>query len=227
MLKAYGSNRLTVDVDTSLYRLSFEEAEVLARAAIEKDWKDGLWMGAIESQKMDHQTEYNGLRLTIRYAFGEPKVDIMRLGKLVLDVGISGAVTPGPQESVLQPLLGGDPLSWVIYPAETIVAEKLHALVMHGRINSRFKDVYDLTHLLPKCSDISILHKAIQETFEMRGTIVPVSFVDFWTTLDKDSLRRSVGSVSMASGEAPSFDLLETDLTNLLKKLEPKNVKRR
>lgn len=52
MLKAYGSNRLTVDVDTSLYRLSFEEAEVLARAAIEKDWKDGLWMGAIESQNL-------------------------------------------------------------------------------------------------------------------------------------------------------------------------------
>jgi hypothetical protein len=121
MLKAYGSNRLTIDVDTSLYGLSIEDAESRARGVIEKDWQDGLWMVAIESEKMENQTEYNGLRLTIRYSFGEPKVETRRLGKLVLDVGISDAVTPGPQEAVLQPLLGGDSLSWSIYPIETIM----------------------------------------------------------------------------------------------------------
>jgi predicted nucleotidyltransferase component of viral defense system len=227
MLKAYGSSRLTVDVDTSLYGLSIEEAEARAKAVIEKDWQDGLWMGAVESEKMEHQTEYNGLRLTARYTFGEPKVAHNRLGKLVLDIGIADAMTPGPQDSVLEPLLGGDPISWRIYPVESIVAEKLHALVSHGSLNSRFKDVYDLTHLLPKCKNLATLRRAIRESFKSRETEVPNSFSEFWKTLDKDVLRRSIGSVSMAVGETPDFDQLERTLSKLLKRLEPKNVKRR
>jgi len=227
MLKAYGSSRLTVDVDTSLYGLSIEEAEARAKNVIEKDWQDGLWMGAVESEKMDHQTEYNGLRLTSRYSFGEPKVAHNRLGKLVLDIGIADAMTPGPQESILEPLLGGDPIDWRIYPVESIVAEKLHALVSHGSLNSRFKDVYDLTHLLPKCKNLAMLRRAISESFKSRETEIPNSFSDFWKTLDKGVLRRSIGSVSMAVGETPDFDQLEKTLSKLLKRLEPKNVKRR
>lgn len=225
MLKAYGSSRLTVDVDTSLYGLSIEDAEARAKAVIEKDWQDGLWMGAIESEKMEHQTEYNGMRLTIRYSFGEPKVEVRRLGKLVLDIGISDAMTPGPQDSTLQPLLGGDPIDWRIYPIETIVAEKLHALVSHGSLNSRFKDVYDLTHLLPRCKNIATLRRAIKETFKARETIVPRSFSTFWKTLNKETLRRSIGSVSMAVGDAPNFDQLEKDLGELLKRLDPKDAR--
>jgi len=167
------------------------------------------------------------LRLTARYTFGEPKVAHNRLGKLVLDIGIADAMTPGPQDSVLEPLLGGDPISWRIYPVESIVAEKLHALVSHGSLNSRFKDVYDLTHLLPKCKNLATLRRAISESFKSRETEVPNSFSEFWKTLDKDVLRRSIGSVSMAVGETPDFDQLERTLSKLLKRLEPKNVKRR
>jgi len=224
MLRAYGSSRLTVDVDTSLYGLSVEEAEARAKTVIEKDWQDGLWMGAVESEKMEHQTEYNGLRLTARYSFGAPKVAHNRLGKLVLDIGIADALTSGPQNAVLEPLLGGEPLSWRIYPVESIVAEKLHALVSHGSLNSRFKDVYDLTHLLPKCKNIATLRRAISESFKSRETSIPNSFLDFWKTLDKGILRRSIGSVSMAIGETPNFDQIEKTLSKLLKKLEPKNV---
>ncbi len=225
MLKAYGSSRLTVDVDTSLYGLSIEDAEARAKAVIEKNWQDGLWMGAIESEKMEHQTEYNGMRLTIRYSFGKPKVEARRLGKLVLDIGISDTMTPSPQDATLKPLLGGDLISWRVYPIETIVAEKLHALVSHGSLNSRFKDVYDLAHLLPRCKNITILRRAIKETFRARETTVPKSFSVFWKTLNKESLRRSIGSVSMAVGNTPDFAQLEKSLSRLLNRLDPKTVK--
>lgn len=227
MLKAYGSNRLTVDVDTSLYGLSIEEAEARVRTVIEKDWQDGLWMGNIESEKMEHQTEYNGMRLTMRYSFGPPKGAVQRLGKLILDIGISDVMTPGPLDSVLQPLLGGESIDWRIYPVETIVAEKLHALVSHGSLNSRFKDVYDLALLLPKCKNVATLRLAIKNSFAARETKAPENFSEFWKTLNKDVLRRSAGSVSMAVGDSPGFDELEKVLSKLLKRLEPKNVRSR
>jgi predicted nucleotidyltransferase component of viral defense system len=220
MLKVYGSNRLTVDVDTSLYGLSIEETESRAKTMIEKDFQDGIWMGAVQSEKMEHQTEYNGLRLTARYSFGDPKVKTSRLGKLILDIGISDVVTPGPQDAILEPLLGGAPISWRVYPIESIVAEKLHALVSHGNLNSRFKDVFDLTHLLPRCKNKKTLLKAISNSFQSRETPIPKSFSDFWNALDKETLQRSTGSVSMSIGKTPDFNQLDKTLSDLLKRLE-------
>lgn len=219
MLKAYGSNRTTVDLDTSVHGLSIEEAEQRVRKVIDGNWSDGLWIGAIESQVMDHQTEYTGLRLTMRYSFGEPKVDIHRLGKLILDIGIADAVTPGPQDASLEPLLGGDPISWRIYPVETIVAEKLHALVTHGNLNSRFKDIYDLTVLLPK-TRAKPLKTAVARTFEHRSTPVPKSFAAFWKGLDKGNLRRSQGAVALVSGDIADFDELAAELEALLNAID-------
>lgn len=220
MLKSYGSNRSTVDLDTSLQNLSIEESEALVRKIIATDWNDGVWMGSIDTEKLDHQTEYAGLRLIIRYSFGEPKIDLKKLGKLILDIGVADAITPAPIESNLHPLLGGEPISWRVYPIETIAAEKLHALVSLGSQNSRFKDIYDLTLLLPKCSDFILLKKAIKKTFAHRSTELPMSFSNFWSTLDKSTLKRSVGAVTVASGTIPKFDILDKTLLQLLKILD-------
>lgn len=73
------------------------------------------------------------------------------------------------------------------------MTEKLHALVSHGSLNSRFKDVYDLTILFPN------------------------SFVEFWKVLDKTNLRRSQGAVEASVGEIPSFEVLEKRLAILLR----------
>jgi hypothetical protein len=217
MLKSYGSNRTTVDLDTSIHALSLEEAEKSARSVIEREYSDGVWMGAIEAQAMDHQTEYAGLRLTIRFSIGVPKVDSKRLGKLVLDIGVADAITPGPTTAQFQPILGGESISWKVYPAETIVAEKLHALISHGSINSRFKDIFDLAILLPKCDDVTLLNKAIDRTFTHRSTERPISIQKYWQNLDKSALKRAVGAVFVNSGSVPDFEDLDKQLTDLLK----------
>jgi len=217
MLKSYGSNRSTVDLDTSLQNLSLEEAESMVRKVIAGDWSDGLWMGAVESEKLDHQTDYAGLRLVIRFSFGEPKVDFKRLGRLILDIGVADAITPAPVETIFNPLIEGEPISWRVYPIETIIAEKLHALVSLGNQNSRFKDIYDLSLLLPKCTDFVLLKKAIHRTFGHRSTEVPTSFFDFWRTLDKSILKRSAGSIAVSSGTIPKFEVLDKALLRLLR----------
>ncbi len=219
MLKTYGSNRSTIDLDTSLQNLSIEDAESLARQTILKDHQDGLWMGHIESQVLDHQTEYAGLRLIIRFSFGEPKIDYNRLGKIILDIGVADTLTPGPVEADLTQLLSIDLISWRVYSVETIVAEKLHALVSLGSQNSRVKDIYDLGLLIPMCKDLKLLKEAIQKTFKHRKTEVPTSFSKFWVQLNKSTLKRSMGAVSFASGELPTFESLSSELQKCLEKL--------
>lgn len=220
LLKAYDSNRATIDLDASIQGVAIEDAESKAATVIMQDWQDGLWMGAIAAEDLRHQTEYAGRRLTIRFSFGKPQTDASRLGKLILDIGVADKITPGPIHSKIQPLLGGEPISWKIYPVETIAAEKLHALVAHGSQNSRVKDIYDLVLLIPKCRDRTILKKAIERTFEHRQTEIPPSFSGYWRTLDKTVLKRSSGAIHAANGSIPKFEELSAELDKLLREIE-------
>jgi len=60
------------------------------------------------------------------------------------------------------------------YPKETVVAEKLEAMVKLGMANSRMKDFHDLralSELFP--FDGEVLAEAIVRTFERRKTAIP------------------------------------------------------
>lgn len=57
------------------------------------------------------------------------------------------------------------------YPRETVVAEKLHAMVTLGMLNSRMKDFYDLWILAGRFPfDGGSLVAAIRATFARRST---------------------------------------------------------
>ena len=61
-----------------------------------------------------------------------------------------------------------------VYPRETVVAEKLEAMVQLGLANSRMKDFFDL-FLLAKLFEFEgqLLVQAISATFNRRGTLLP------------------------------------------------------
>lgn len=61
------------------------------------------------------------------------------------------------------------------YPKEAVVAEKFHAMIQHGDLNSRMKDYYDLW-LMSKTFEFESksLQKAIETTFKNRDTGLPV-----------------------------------------------------
>jgi ribosomal protein S18 len=62
------------------------------------------------------------------------------------------------------------------YPKETVVAEKFEALVKLGIANTRMKDFYDL-EILSRTFEFEgkILAQAIQNTFQKRGTDLPMA----------------------------------------------------
>jgi hypothetical protein len=60
------------------------------------------------------------------------------------DLGVGDPITPGPKSITTKPFISpNEGLSWSVYPFETIIAEKLHALIAHEDANSRSKDVHD------------------------------------------------------------------------------------
>jgi hypothetical protein len=90
-------------------------------------------------------------------------------------VGFGDAVTPGPTDAVYPVLLDDLPAPRLrTYPVYTVVAEKLHAIVVLGMVNSRLKDYLDLVVMMEReALDEPTLALGIAATFQRRGTGLP------------------------------------------------------
>lgn len=95
--------------------------------------------------------------------------------KTQIDIGFGDAITPGPVVATYPVMIADFPAPQLrTYPVYTVVAEKLHAMVLLGMANSRLKDYLDLWTLLDReALDPGILASAIAATFNRRGTLLP------------------------------------------------------
>ena len=91
-----------------------------------------------------------------------------------IDIGFGDAVTPAVQEIDYPSLLDMPAPRLRAYPPETVVAEKVQALVALGMLNSRMKDFFDLWAISETFSFSGpILAQAIAATFDRRRTDIP------------------------------------------------------
>jgi hypothetical protein len=91
-----------------------------------------------------------------------------------IDIGFGDVVTPGAIWCEYPTLLSFPSPRLRTYPKESVVAEKVHAMIVLGVANSRMKDFYDLwtlARLFP--FDGATLAGAIRATFERRRTPIP------------------------------------------------------
>jgi hypothetical protein len=102
-----------------------------------------------------------------------------------------------------------------VYPIETTVAEKLHALIVRGSQSSRAKDIFDLVLLIPKCHN-DTLKKALSETFRYRGESLPSDIAAQVQKIDRNLLGKGWKS---AVGEIPDVASFDETYTNLVKLL--------
>jgi predicted nucleotidyltransferase component of viral defense system len=95
--------------------------------------------------------------------------------RMQLDVGFSDEITPRIETVDYPTLLDMPAAKLLANPKETVVAEKLDAIVQLGEANSRMKDFFDLWHLSRTfVFDSETLVKAIGNTFGARTTRIPV-----------------------------------------------------
>ena len=93
---------------------------------------------------------------------------------ITVDIGFGDTVTPEAKRLTFPSLLDFPEPEVLAYPPETVVAEKLQALVYLGMRNSRMKDFYDL-YLMARTFSFEgpVLIEAIRATFARRETNLP------------------------------------------------------
>ena len=170
--------RPTRDVDflAQNYPDEAEVAEMVRRICAAPVAEDGLLFDASELtvESVREEEIYDGMRVSFLARLGNAVVPMQ------LDIGLGDVVVPGP-EMVDYPTLLDFPAPRIQgYSRESAIAEKLHAMIDHGPINSRMKDFYDIWFLAETSRfEADVLREAIRATFQRRGREIPAMlFVD-------------------------------------------------
>lgn len=110
--------------------------------------------------------EYHGFRLRVLGELAAARISLQ------IDVGFGDAIEP-PATLENYPVVLDAPAPRIrAYPREVAVAEKLHAMVIHGLENTRLKDFYDVHVLSARFAFVGArLASAIKTTFARRKTI--------------------------------------------------------
>ena len=142
--------------------------------------------------------DYGGVRVRTTATIDGARLPIQ------VDVGFGDVVTPAPVDIDYPTMLAGPAPRLRAYPVETVVAEKLEALVMLGMANSRLKDFYDLWFIAQTFElRRSGLASAVQRTFERRGTAlsiaVPAGLTDEFATAKADQWKAFLARDRMAA----------------------------
>jgi predicted nucleotidyltransferase component of viral defense system len=128
------------------------------------------------------EMEYGGIRINLLALLGNARIPLQ------VDVGFGDAVTPAPSEVDFPTLLDLPGPRLRVYPRETVVAEKLEALVRLDLDNSRMKDFYDLWVLSRRFAfEGAVVVQAVRATFQRRGTALPADTPVALTTTFSDS----------------------------------------
>ncbi len=219
-LRVYDSLRYTVDVDALVVKANVGSTLERTREKAESDLEDGVWFRFEDQVDLVTQGEYGGTRQVYRAGIGEVLKSLKKARVVHLDLGIGDPVTSGPlaieTPSLLSPQEG---LSWSVYPIETIIAEKLHALIAHGDLNSRAKDVYDLAVFLPK-ADADVLGQALQCCFNHRSTELPKNLSATLSAIDTKSLERGWISATASVPDNPQFKTSFKMIVKLIGEME-------
>ena len=116
---------------------------------------------------------YGGVRLKFAARVGKARAVVQ------LDVGFGDVVTPETPRLTYPTLLEFPAPTLNAYTPETMIAEKLEAMISIGAATTRMKDFYDIWFLAGQCEfTADILGAAIRRTFERRDTLIPNQLPD-------------------------------------------------
>jgi len=122
----------------------------------------------VRGEEIREDQEYAGVRLQLGARLAGARMSLQ------IDVGFGDDVYPEPQEADYPTVLAFQAPRIRVYPRESVVAEKYHALVFLGIANSRMKDYFDLWTLAKTFAfEGEMLARSIEATFIRRRTEVP------------------------------------------------------
>jgi predicted nucleotidyltransferase component of viral defense system len=164
--------RPTRDIDLLGYGDSSQEAltQLFRDVCLADVPADGLTFhpDTVRVTEIREDQEYGGQRVQLTATLGKARI------YLQVDIGFGDVITPAAQELEYPSLLGLPSPRLSAYPKETVIAEKLQAMVVLGMANSRMKDFYDVWMMSRELQfNGPALARAIQATFQRRRTELP------------------------------------------------------
>ena len=162
--------RSTMDIDASIrnQNLSADDALRIVDEIKSINLGDGVSFDIKEVSNIMDEMEYPGIRITMNAIMKKLVTPIK------IDISTGDVITPRAIEYPYKLLLDSRSINLWSYNLETILAEKLQAVLTRGLFNTRMRDFYDIRTLLSiyeKDIDTDILKKAFEATCQKRGTV--------------------------------------------------------
>lgn len=176
----FGRNyeRATTDVDFLARRISnsSEEMKAIFQKIFSQDVDDALVfdIDAITVENITELKEYHGLHVSFVGYLDRTKIPIG------IDIGFGDVIYPEAVKMDFPVILDMEAPRVNAYSLETLIAEKLEAIIHNGYLNSRYKDFYDI-YVLSTNYEFSYerLRNAVIQTFENRKTQMTMDVAAF------------------------------------------------
>lgn len=162
-----GDTRATMDSDYLMKKLSNKEVSIkmAIKEIINIDNKSNIELEFLNLTRITEQNDYHGFRIKLVGKIGRTQTSIF------VDFGVGDVIVPESKITALETIIKGFEKPKIrTYSMETVVAEKLDAILFFMEASSRMKDFYDIYYLaISKNFDGEILKDAIYTTFNNRN----------------------------------------------------------
>lgn len=160
--------RTTMDIDTTMQHtpLTMQGARDFIEKVTAIDAGDGVTFTVSSVEEIMDEADYAGLRVSLSAHLDGTSTPVK------IDLSTGDAITPEAILTELEVMFAGR-IPMLVYPTETVIAEKLQTVISRGTFNTRMRDFYDL-HVLGRVLGDQIdtlkLTEAVTRTFERRHT---------------------------------------------------------
>jgi hypothetical protein len=126
-------------------------------------------LATLQVEPVREEEQYQGVRLTVVGLIGTTRTRVQ------VDIGFGDHVHPAAKRDIFPALLADLPTATMLmYPKETVVAEKFEAMIRFGEANGRIKDFHDIWVTERTFEfDLATLTEAVRGTLRRRQTAEP------------------------------------------------------
>ena len=162
--------------------------KVIAEVCDERVEDDGIEFvsSSISASRITEDADYEGVRIRFHGLLAGARIPMQ------IDLGFGDVIVPEVVLVTYPTLLEFPNPVLTAYPKETVIAEKLEALISLGLLNSRMKDYFDLW-LLSRLYEFdgAVLLRAIMATFRQRKTTLEFQPVGLSDEFASDSAKNT------------------------------------
>lgn len=163
-------NRTTMDMDTTVRGIPLKEDSILkiVEEISNVDVNDGIKFEISEINHIRENDDYENFRVSLIANIGKTK------NPMKLDITTGDVITPRAIEYSYPCIFNKQDINLLVYPLETILAEKYESIIKRNIATTRMRDFYDLYtlyNLKKEEIDIKTLKLAILNTSTTRESV--------------------------------------------------------